>query len=84
METLVKSEAFMRLYNQTFTITPELTPVISEVAQSLATSPEPVSTSGGKNGKMVNTILITAGLCLLIYGGYRWHIYFQAKKVKQV
>jgi len=84
METMVKSEAFLRLFNQTFTITPELTPAISEVAQSVATSTEPVSTSGGKNGKMGKTILITAGLCLLIYGGYRWHIYYQAKKEKQV
>jgi len=33
---------------------------------------------------MGKTILITAGLCLLIYGGYRWRMYYQAKKEKQV
>jgi hypothetical protein len=89
MENVKLNQGWDNLFHLNFpqvttSVTPNVTPVVSDIVKTGETSTEPVSTSGGKNGKMGKTILITAGLCLLIYGGYRWHIYYQAKKEKQV
>ena len=68
----------------TITDTPNVLPVVSDVAESFATSPAPVSTSGGSNGNLGNTILILGLLGLACYGGYRWYNYIQKKKNKRV
>jgi len=72
----------MELYNQTYPAIPELPKVVSEVAQSVATSPAPVSSSVGNNGKLGKKILIFGLIGLAIYGGYRWYIYNHSKKDK--
>jgi len=82
MESIVKSTAFMELYNQTYPAIPELPKVVSEVAQSVATSPAPVSTSVGNNGKLGKKILIVGLIGLAIYGGYKLYENYQAKKDK--
>ena len=85
MENIVKSAAFMDLYNQQYPAAPELPPMITEVVQSVAASPSPASPSGGNNdnGKFIRNVLILAGLGLAIYGGYSWYKYKQAKKDKK-
>ena len=84
MENRVKSAAFMKLYNQTYPATPDLPEVISEVAESVAASPTPASPSGGNNnnGKFVRNVLIVAGIGAVVYFGYKWYTYNQAKKDK--
>ena len=82
MENIVKSAAFMDLYYQQYPEIPELSPVVSEVTQSVVTSHAPTSPTGESNGKLGKTILITGLIVLAIYGGYRWYIYNQAKKIK--
>ncbi len=82
MESIVKSTAFMELYNQTYPAIPELPKVVSEVAQSVATSPDSVSTSVGNNGNLGKKILIAGLIGLAIYGGYKLYENYQAKKDK--
>ena len=82
MESIVKSTAFMELYNQTYPAIPELPKIVSEVAQSVTISPEPVSSSVGNNGNLGKKILIVGFIGLAIYGGYKLYENYQAKKDK--
>jgi hypothetical protein len=84
MESMVKSDTFMKIYNQVHKINPEPSPVISDIVQSIATSSAPVSPSGGSNGNLGKTILIVGLICLACYGGYKWYNYIQEKKDKRV
>ena len=59
METIVNSESFMKLYNQVHKINPEPSPVIPDIAQSIATTPAPVSPSDGTNVNLGKTIPLT-------------------------
>jgi len=84
METIVNSESFMKLYNQVHKINPEPSPVIPDIVQSIATSPAPVTPSGGSNGNLGKTILIVGLVSLACYGGYKWYNSIQEKKGKRV
>ena len=84
MENIVKSAAFMDLYNQQYPAAPELPPIITEVAQPIITSPSNTSPSAGNNGKLRKSVLIIGLAGLVIYIGYRWHRNYQLKKDKQV
>jgi len=84
METIVNSESFMKLYNQVHKINPEPSPVIPDIVKSIATSPAPVTPSGGSNGNLGKTILIVGLVSLACYGVYKWYNYIQEKKEKRV
>jgi hypothetical protein len=89
MENIKLDPRWENLFNSNFPQTPipdtlNVLPVVSDVAESLATSPTPASPSGGNYRYLVDSILLTGVLFIAFYGGYRWHKHIQEKKYKQV
>ncbi len=89
MENIKLNPGWEKLFNSNFPQTPipdtlNVLPVVSDVAESFATTPAPVSPSDGSNGNLGKTILIVGLVSLACYGGYKWYKSNQEKKYKQV